>query len=983
MVWRLVSIGWSIAFAVLGWGAAPPALAAGDGLMVVIIGNRNYTAPIPLVDYAHNDAVSMKRFFVEGLGLPKANVIFLKDATLGGMLALFGGPFAPGGDLSSRVKPGKTDVVVYFSGHGFPKARSKDDVLLLPRDAHPYNPEVNSYPLSALEGSLGALGARSVTLLVDACFSGNSAGGSVTPTSGPGIEVELSDPARNVTRLTATRGRQLAYWDKASRHGFFTEYLLRGLYKGRADANRDGRLTLAEMKRFLDDGMTPSAPGPQNADLKGDGSRILVRYPGGRYPKRPEERFDPESPIPSIVRLPEPGETKVETVGPSGPPAGPQTAFLFLDSSPRSAEVFIAGQSRSVGTTPINGKRLDAGQKRITLRKREYHDLTISATLEPGKNDLGIRELRPAFGYLSITSDPSGAGVVLNGTRVGVTPYRVKRMPSGRYELSLRPSEYHPVLKLPLHRAPGRRTVVVNDGQTTEGHVELESAFGTLRVEAGPRGAEVIVGGKRVGGTPYHDKRFPAGSYVLRLRAPEHLPGRKVQFTVRAGRTTTLRPPLPRPAYGTLSIVSEPPGAAVTVKDKRGRRFEPRTAPSGGLMLDPGAYRLDLASKGYETRALRITIVRGRRLEVRPPEARLRRLQGTVIVTSDPYVEGAEVYVDGGQAGRVPAELTLDAGRHEIEVRTTSKAGRKTVAVRDRTMDAVTLALAPLVTARMIREAQRLLPSLGYDPGPADGRMRRRTREAIRRFQLAAGLLADGKLTKNLLTRLREAKPRVWTDPGTEVKFIWVPKGCFQMGSNSGNSDKRPVHDVCIAGFWLGKYEVTQGEWQRVMDNIPSFFKKGDQYPVEGVSWNDVQDFLRNLNSRASGSYRLPTEAEWEYACRSGGKSQNYCGGSALDQVAWHGNNSGGTTHPVGTKAANYLGIHDMTGNVLEWVSDWYANDYYTGSPRDNPKGPSSGASRVLRGGGWHNDPTFLASGYRDRNSPNFQNDALGFRLAR
>ena len=136
------------------------------------------------------------------------------------------------------------------------------------------------------------------------------------------------------------------------------------------------------------------------------------------------------------------------------------------------------------------------------------------------------------------------------------------------------------------------------------------------------------------------------------------------------------------------------------------------------------------------------------------------------------------------------------------------------------------------------------------------------------------------------------------------MEFVWVPGGCYRMGSNSGEDDEQPVHEVCVDGFWLGKYEVTQAEWQRVMGNNPSHFK-GDRNPVEIVSWDDAQEFIKRLNAKGNGTFRLPTEAEWEYAARSGGKDEKYAGGNDVDRVAWYKSNSGGKTHPVGTKAPN------------------------------------------------------------------------------
>ena len=242
--------------------------------------------------------------------------------------------------------------------------------------------------------------------------------------------------------------------------------------------------------------------------------------------------------------------------------------------------------------------------------------------------------------------------------------------------------------------------------------------------------------------------------------------------------------------------------------------------------------------------------------------------------------------------------------------------------------------------------------------------------------------LAPG-MDKELVIIL-DMKP--FTETVTGMEFVFVPAGCFDMGCGNWTSncsdDEKPVHTVCVDDFYIGRYEVTQGQWKKVMHSNPSEFQKGDNYPVENVSWNDVEEFIKKLNSRSNKRFRLPTEAEWEYAARSGGRKEKYVGGDDVDRVAWYGSNSSDHTHPVGTKAPNGLGIYDMSGNVWEWCQDWYCEDYYSKSPRNNPHGPSSGSLRVLRGGSWCNGPWFVRSALRVRLRPASRSCDLGFRLA-
>jgi formylglycine-generating enzyme required for sulfatase activity len=201
-----------------------------------------------------------------------------------------------------------------------------------------------------------------------------------------------------------------------------------------------------------------------------------------------------------------------------------------------------------------------------------------------------------------------------------------------------------------------------------------------------------------------------------------------------------------------------------------------------------------------------------------------------------------------------------------------------------------------------------------------------------------------------------------WTEPVTGIEFVWVPGGCYEMGCGSWTSDcdddEKPVHPVCVDGFWMGKTEVTQGQWKKLMGKNPSKYQNGDNYPVETVSWNDAKEFIGKLKSMSGGKYefRLPTEAEWEYACRSGGKAEKYAGGSDPNNLAWYAeNNRSGTLQLVGTKVANGLGLYDMSGNVWEWCEDLYSAKIYGKHQGKNPvvtEDHSGGSSRVIRGGG-------------------------------
>jgi formylglycine-generating enzyme len=300
-------------------------------------------------------------------------------------------------------------------------------------------------------------------------------------------------------------------------------------------------------------------------------------------------------------------------------------------------------------------------------------------------------------------------------------------------------------------------------------------------------------------------------------------------------------------------------------------------------------------------------------------------------------------------------------------------------------------------------------------------------------------LIHSPKVVKLFNETLKSRQVGVWKDPITDMVFVFVKGGCYEMGDTfgDGDGDEKPVHKVCIDDFYLGKYEVTNAEFEKFISEtgyVTTAEKEGTgwgisgsgktdwgnkkginwkhplwqtdtiknkiRYPVLQVSWYDTQEYIRWLNQKTGESYRLPTEAEWEYAARSGGKSQKYSWGNMnpsgniadepckrvyQDWTVWEGYDDGYVyTAPVGSYKPNGLVLYDMTGNVWEWCQDWYGDNYYRSSPVNNPKGPSSGSGRVIRGGSWFNYPRSVRASDRYFNlPPDIRYCFLGFRLAR
>jgi formylglycine-generating enzyme required for sulfatase activity len=243
--------------------------------------------------------------------------------------------------------------------------------------------------------------------------------------------------------------------------------------------------------------------------------------------------------------------------------------------------------------------------------------------------------------------------------------------------------------------------------------------------------------------------------------------------------------------------------------------------------------------------------------------------------------------------------------------------------------------------------------------------------------------------TRKPQTNVVKTKPQSNFVPRTpEIEMVKIPAGSFMMGSENGNNDEKPAHKVTISkSFYMGKYEVTQAQWQAVMGNNPSYFKGcGGDCPVEQVSWNDAKKFIRTLNSLQNDyKYRLPSEAEWEYSARAEATKDDL---DKFDSVAWYEENSDAKTHSVGQKQSNGWGLYDMHGNVREWVEDIYGFDYYSKSPIIDPKGQSYSLvdywMRSCRGESWVSPIILIKSpsSTRDGNDPSLRNFSLGFRLA-
>jgi formylglycine-generating enzyme required for sulfatase activity len=215
-----------------------------------------------------------------------------------------------------------------------------------------------------------------------------------------------------------------------------------------------------------------------------------------------------------------------------------------------------------------------------------------------------------------------------------------------------------------------------------------------------------------------------------------------------------------------------------------------------------------------------------------------------------------------------------------------------------------------------------------------------------------------------------------------KMDMVLVEGGSFDMGNNNGDNNERPVHHVTVSSFYISKYLVTQAQWQAVMGDNPSS-NKCDNCPVDNITWDEAQAYCQKKSELIGLTCRLPTEAEWEYAARGGNKSNAfiYSGSNNIADVAWYDGNAGGSTHPVGQKQPNELGLYDMTGEAWEWCRDWYDESYYRYSPSQNPQGASEGSLRIIRGGSWRSSPQGCRAVGRNYDLPDYRSSGISLRI--
>jgi len=514
---------------------------------------------------------------------------------------------------------------------------------------------------------------------------------------------------------------------------------------------------------------------------------------------------------------------------------------------------------------------------------------------------------------------------------------------------------------------------------------------GELAVVSSPSQAEIYINDIGKGITPAILKDLPEGSYLLTLKK-EGFETWQAEITIVPFEISEAGVEL-IPLYGKLEIKSIPEDADVYIGGKK--------LGSTPLMIDmaeKGLQQVEVKKDGFFSWKEEVDISAGKLSEV---TADLAPLPGKLYITSKPG--DAAVYIAGKKRGRTPTRIEgIQKGKILVEVRKACyESSKKTVMVSAGEEEQSRFVLKSVCGSFSITSipqgADWFLDGRLMGKTPGDSGMLKKGVYKIKvqkdnylDWEVAIDIYSDTKESVTAsLEEIVSVSENIYRDPVTGMEFVLVEKGCFKMGSPLGKrgrgSDESPVHEACVDGIWIGKYEVTQGQWKKVMGKNLAFFQEGDDYPVENVSWGDSQEFIRKLNliNKGKAIYRLPTEAEWEYACRSGGKAEEYSGGEEADSVAWNKGNSKETTHPVGRRRPNGLGLFDMSGNVFEWVEDVYMVNAYMRHKRINPVYKGEGNYRVCRGGSWLLSEKECRSSNRSYYFEDSRNYNLGFRIVK
>ena len=571
--------------------------------------------------------------------------------------------------------------------------------------------------------------------------------------------------------------------------------------------------------------------------------------------------------------------------------------------------------------------------QKLTVESFKLASSDLTAQTQPRKdlNDKNCALIKVGLGLQGVQFEGSIMGNVENKTG----EYWVY-MPQGNRMLKVKHANYAPVMvtfaDYGMEKVESNRTyeLTITASGNVVGPVDAGGNFYALTVS--PKDAKVSIDGVLQSSSldGEYSAMLPYGSHTYKVEAGGYI-SKSGSFTISNSDMTPINVSLVS-AMATVSVTCLTPAVSLYV-DKKSVGTIPWTGS-----LKEGMHLIEAKKEGYRSQQRTINLSQQQKLDVAFNE--LAAIQGNLSVNYKPF--GADVYIDGNKVGQSPRVFNgLLVGNHKVEIK---KDGYGTESKQVNILEGQTATLAGMLSTNTT------VPTS------------------------TGSTLSDNTIT-------------IPVKKGISIDMVRVEAGTFTMGATPEmkdpdyDYDEKPTHQVTLTNdYYIGKYEVTQALWQAVMGSNPSKFK-GDNLPVENVSWKDCQEFLSKLNNTTGKTFRLPTEAEWEYAARGGKKNRGYLysGSNNISDVAWYSDNSDNKTHAVGSKQANELGIYDMSGNVYEWCQDRIGS--YSSSSQVNPTGAAGGSLRVFRGGGWRNTAWYCRSSCRFNFTPDYRVYDLGLRL--
>ena len=574
--------------------------------------------------------------------------------------------------------------------------------------------------------------------------------------------------------------------------------------------------------------------------------------------------------------------------------------------------------------------------QKLQVESFKIAESDISAQTQPRKdlNDRNCALVKVQFvGAISEVEGNVVKPLVKHGNETWVY------MPQGSRQLKLLTQSYLPVMvtfaDYGVEKLESNRTYVLILVKPSGQNEPVDAGGNFYAISVQPKDAKVTVDGvlQESLSDGEYSAMLPYGTHTYKVEAGGYI-SKSGSFSVSSGDMTPISISLVS-ALATVSVTCPTPAVSLYVDKK-----SVGNVPWSGSLKE-GMHLVEVKKNGYRSQQKTIRLSQQQKLDVTFGE--LVAILGNLSVNYKPF--GADVYVDGKKLGQSPRVFNgLLIGNHQVEVRKDGyTADKKSVTISEGQTMSISGTLASNIASS----------SNGY-----------------------ASSSSVSSSNNDISIPVKN---------GISIDMVKVDAGSFMMGATSEMQnpygDETPVHQVILTNdYYMGKYEVTQALWQAVMGNNPSKFK-GDNLPVESVSWKDCQKFISKLNKKTGRKFRLPTEAEWEYAARGGKKSRGYqySGSSNISDVAWYAGNSSNKTHPVGTKQANELGLYDLSGNVWEWCQDCHGS--YVSSSQTNPIGVESGTFRVRRGGSWLNSAWGCRSSYRYCDAPDYRFNYIGLRL--